>query len=388
MAKTKYPLFKHRNGQWCKKIGGKLRYFGTDLERALDRWVAEKDYLLAGVQPPRADSRPPVKELANLFIAAKRRAVESGELTVNSADQYQRSIGRFIEIVGAEKRLSAMRPMDFAGVKVELAKPKERSEDSRRFGGNKITTRAATTVGNDIRALRVFFRWCWQNELLETPVRTGTEFSPPSRKVLRRKRALAEPKLFTAKQVASVIAKAKPPLKAIIFLGINAAMGNRDIAALKLSQFSKPLDIDFVDLPRHKTGAARRVWLWPETRQAIARYLEQRAFCKKATKSDLLFLTRTGEPWVRRVDAVETDMISHRFVVCAKSCKMKRTFYDLRRTWRTIAGETLDHEAIRLVMGHVESSGDMGAIYNQHVSDERIESVCQHVRNWLFEGAK
>ena len=42
----KFPLTLHRTGQWCKKVRGKLLYFGKDEEAALNRWLDEKDELL------------------------------------------------------------------------------------------------------------------------------------------------------------------------------------------------------------------------------------------------------------------------------------------------------------------------------------------------------
>lgn len=80
MAKTKdCPLFLHRNGQWCKKVKGKPRYFGTDLDAALARWADEKDYLLAGKEPPKHDPSPTLKELGNVFDDRCRRGISPRE---------------------------------------------------------------------------------------------------------------------------------------------------------------------------------------------------------------------------------------------------------------------------------------------------------------------
>ena len=35
----KFPLTLHPTGQYCKKIKGKLYYFGADKERALERYL-------------------------------------------------------------------------------------------------------------------------------------------------------------------------------------------------------------------------------------------------------------------------------------------------------------------------------------------------------------
>ena len=48
-----YPLYSHRNGQWAKKIRGKTHFFGPwiDPQTALEKWLDEKDDLLAGRVP-------------------------------------------------------------------------------------------------------------------------------------------------------------------------------------------------------------------------------------------------------------------------------------------------------------------------------------------------
>ena len=43
-----FPLTAHPNGQWVKKIRGKVHYFGTDLQEALARYQEERDDLHAG----------------------------------------------------------------------------------------------------------------------------------------------------------------------------------------------------------------------------------------------------------------------------------------------------------------------------------------------------
>jgi len=44
----KFPLTLHPTGQYCKKINGKLYYFGSNKKQALDRYLEEAAYLHSG----------------------------------------------------------------------------------------------------------------------------------------------------------------------------------------------------------------------------------------------------------------------------------------------------------------------------------------------------
>jgi integrase len=61
-----------------------------------------------------------------------------------------------------------------------------------------------------------------------------------------------------------------------------------------------------------------------------------------------------------------------------------RTFYDLHRTFQTIAEGAHDLAAVQSIMGHAPSNGDMSDIYRQRVSDERLRAVTDYVHDWLF----
>ncbi len=49
----KFPLTLHPTGQFCKKIKGKLYYFGNDKKLALQRYLEQASYQHSGkVLPP------------------------------------------------------------------------------------------------------------------------------------------------------------------------------------------------------------------------------------------------------------------------------------------------------------------------------------------------
>jgi hypothetical protein len=79
-----HPLSYHKgSGQWCENVRGKVHYFGTGPNAALDKWLADKDYLLAGRERPTTRAATPggvtVRELCNRFLHAFSQRVESGK---------------------------------------------------------------------------------------------------------------------------------------------------------------------------------------------------------------------------------------------------------------------------------------------------------------------
>src|SRR4051794_29807434 len=86
-----FPLTPHPVGQWCKKIRGKIHYFGPwdDPDGALAKYLAQKEDLHAG-RTPRPDRMAlTVKDVANDFMAAKEALVDAGELSKRTWDEYK-----------------------------------------------------------------------------------------------------------------------------------------------------------------------------------------------------------------------------------------------------------------------------------------------------------
>ena len=71
-----FPLTPHPTGRWCKKVRGKLKYFGK-IEgdekgvAAIAKWLEEKDDLLAGRRPRPKTEGVTVRNLNNRFLTAK-----------------------------------------------------------------------------------------------------------------------------------------------------------------------------------------------------------------------------------------------------------------------------------------------------------------------------
>jgi hypothetical protein len=77
------PLTVHPNGQWCKKIRGKVHFFGvwSDPDAALANYLRVAADLHAGREPASVSSREvTVKEMGNAFLASQRERVSTGQI--------------------------------------------------------------------------------------------------------------------------------------------------------------------------------------------------------------------------------------------------------------------------------------------------------------------
>jgi hypothetical protein len=92
-----FPLTAHATGRWCKKIRGKLHYFGRwgkkqgdtvvnvdnpaeAAQQAVDLFNEQRDDLYAGRTPRKKSDAVTLDELCNRFLDAKNELVETGEL--------------------------------------------------------------------------------------------------------------------------------------------------------------------------------------------------------------------------------------------------------------------------------------------------------------------
>jgi integrase len=365
-----FPLTAHPAGYWCKKIRGKIHYFGPwdDPDGALKKYLEQKDALHAGRKPRPDTEATTVKELCNAFLNAKTERVNTGELSPRTWDGYKAACDFLVAQVGKSRLVSDLGPDDFAPLRNKLAK---------RYGPHGL--------GTAIQCIRCVCKYALDSGMIDRPVRYGPGFKRPSKKVLRLHRAKQGPKLFTAAEVRRLIVAAGVQLKAMILLGINAGFGNADCGNLPLSVVN--LDTGWIDYPRPKTGIARRCPLWPETVEAIRAALAARPSPRKEEYAALVFVTKRGLSWAKDTNdcpvAKETAKV---LKVLGINGRKGLGFYTLRHTFRTIADEAKDQPAADFIMGH--ESPHMSTVYRERIADERLSAVTDHVRAWLFPSAR
>jgi integrase len=365
-----YPLFAHANGQWAKKVRGEPRYFGpwADPKAALDKWLRERDYLLAGRKPPQENDGLTVRDLVNLFLGAKEEQIAVGELTQRTWDDYNTVCGRIIKVFGKSRLVSDLRPDDFAQLRKEFTR-----------------THGPVALLGDIGRARAVFNWGFKQSLLDRPLTYGDGFKKPSPLILRRERNKKGPKLLKAKQIRHLLDKASPQLKAMILLGINCGLGNNDCALLPIAALD--LEKGWIDYPRPKTEVPRKAKLWPQTVQALQTVLKNRKPPKDKEHNDKVFITKYGFPWLSKGNTQRDNPISKEFAKLLKDLGYHRPglgFYALRHTFQTVAEECKDGPCVDHIMGHVPLAKDMASTYRERMSRKRLFAVAKHVRSWLF----
>jgi integrase len=383
-----FPLTPHRNGQFCKKIRGQIFYFGSvsDPEAALRRYHEHSAGLHSGqiTEVKRGEDEFTIRDLANRFLEAAEARKEAGELNARTFADYFRDCQRLIKFFGRNRTVESITRDDIKKLRAFLAR-----------GVN------PQTLNGRVGVTRSIFRFAYDEELIEKPIRFGKDLKRPDKRVMRRSRAEAGRKHFLAAEIRGILDAAPLQLKAMILLGINCGLGNKDVAELPANCID--LEHGWIDYPRPKTGVRRRCPLWPETIKAIKAVTDRAGETQKGRRPEatgLLFVTRKGFPFVRSEPKVSASgqpyVVEHDAIATTLKRILERKriaipglgFYGLRRSFETIGGETGNQVAVDHIMGHVPAANDMAAVYRQHVAESALRLVTDHVRHWLFSKAR
>lgn len=300
-----------------------------------------------------------------------RHLLDTREITERTFQDYYSSCERLVSTFGRNRVVDDLAADDFEKLQAALAK-----------------TRGPVALGNAIQRVRMVFKYAYDQGLIDKPIRYGQGFKKPSRKTLRKHRSQKQTeygkRMFQADELRTIIDAVSQPLTAMILLCINCGFGQSDISCM--SKSAVDLNTGWIDYPRPKTGIERRCRPWPETMQAVREAIAERPTPKDEADARLAFITKYGHRWVKaNKTGTPDDAVGKEFTKPFKSLDLKRkgvSFYALRHTFETIAGETRDQVAVNAITGHVDSS--MAGVYRERISDERLRAVVDTVHQWLF----
>lgn len=343
-----FPLFAHNNGQWAKKIGGKLHYFGkwNDWRAALKRY-----HLM--VDGP-ADT---LETTIQRYMESRRLLEQAGEITHRHLTDVKWTLEQLKSVIGPNKAMGHLESSDWERWRAKIGE-----------------TNAVVSLGNHIRKVRALLRWCVREGIIKSMPQSDA-LRKPTRAQLRRERARRGTKMFEADEIKKLIEFVPPQMKAMVLLGINCALGPTDLAGLRTEHI-----VDgWLEYPRSKTGVERRIPLWTDTQKALAEVTRP--------GDDLVFRTETGRTWLNEFATGVDSPITAKFRQWSKDLgvyKKGRGIYGLRHTVQTLGEESGDHVATAAILGHVSDSDDMASVYRERVSDIRLRKVVDYIRHWLF----
>ena len=383
----------HPNGQWAKRIAGKLKYFGpwADADGALQRYLEHAKPLHDGEDVQTTPSGVvTIADCFNEFLAHRERDVQTERRT--EGPDRDRALGptmfrryaqageAMAEILGRTRPVLSLRPRDFATLK------------------DRLDDRLATpTLSSFLNTIRSVLTWAYEYEMIDRPVRFGPDFRARGLvKAMRRNRRDRGKKLLPAATIRALLDQARPAIRAMTLLGVSGGFYAVDCSDLTFDDVD--LDRGVITLARHKTEVDRVTPLWPEVVDAIRAAIVERPAPQEKAHVDRLFITQRGHLWVdgerakcdakgRIVSVSHIDNVSQEFRKLFQKAGIERPPYCgfswLRHTFYTVARRTKDYDAVNAIQGH--GAGGMVEHYLEGVALDDLCNVSEYVRRWLYE---
>lgn len=366
-----FPLTPHaKTGQWRTKIKGRTVNFGalSDPKAALDLYQRELHARMNDLPIPSEDDTTlgSILDRWSDFQVDRRNR---DEIATKTCDDYLRVVDMLADHFGRDAAVLSLTPSAWGGFRKKLSS----------------STTSPTVLTRNVTVSKMIFRWADESALLKDRVRFGPTFKVAPRRDARLKRLKSKKRTLNASDIRALIEAADQPLQSMIFLGINCGMTQAEVSGLEWADID--LDAAVLDTIRHKTAVERVATLWPET-VASLREIPQRGNTAR------VFTTRHGNAYVRQdVNKDGTfrarDNVAREFAKLVKRAGIKLPagvgFGKLRHTFRTVADNVRDANAIRRVMGHEIGRDSVESAYTEGVEMVRLKAVTDHVRGWLLD---
>lgn len=357
---NKFPLTLHPTGQYCKKVRGRLYYFGKNKRDALERYLQQATLLHSGQIGRAGESYNglQIKTLCNMYLDHQNSRVKSGEIKLGQVYDQTIALKNFVCFLGPNRVLSDVSTLDLQNYKSSLVKRKL----------------SAGRINNHISAIKAMYHWAHHNEVIS---------SIPNLAAIKKLPRSKNPKpIFSPDEIKQLIGSAEPQMQAMILLGLNCGFGCTDCAELQWNHLD--LEVGRVNFPRTKTGVGRNLPLWNETIKALSQIQRNSnlVFCTKQGERLVRFIERHGIDGVLKL--VKYDAISRDFILLLKRVGINKPkgvgFYTLRRTAATWAAQSGDPFAVQRLLGHADLK--MATTYVQDIN-EQTDRVINNSRRFI-----
>ena len=134
-----------------------------------------------------------LQDCINAFLTAKATKRDDGELSPRSWSNYHATCSRIIDVLGKHRAVVDLTVDDFRTLRAAFTKG-----------------RGPVALGNEMRHARILLNFCYEEGLIDRPVRYGQAFDLPTAKTLRLTRVARGPPLLKHKKIANYLT---PPIR-------------------------------------------------------------------------------------------------------------------------------------------------------------------------------
>lgn len=110
----KFPLTLHPTGQYCKKIKGKIYYFGSDKKEALQKYLDQAAYLHGhqeNLHRP-TNGNMTLKRLCDMYLNYQYSKVQANDLTASHHNEQIGSLSKLMAFLGQNTDVNKISTLD------------------------------------------------------------------------------------------------------------------------------------------------------------------------------------------------------------------------------------------------------------------------------------
>jgi YHS domain-containing protein len=110
----KFPLTRHPTGQYCKKIRGKIYYFGSSKKEALQKYLDQATYLHGNQKdmPELTDENITISKLSDIYIDFQFSKVRTNDLTAAHHNEQIGSLKKLVNFLGPNHKIKNISTLD------------------------------------------------------------------------------------------------------------------------------------------------------------------------------------------------------------------------------------------------------------------------------------
>jgi len=151
---NRFPLTLHPTGQYCKKIKGKLYYFGSDKSDALQRYLEQASFLYLGRASGHAVGQDniTVKTLCNLYLEHQCDAVQAGQMSASHYKDQVHSLRLLARFLGQACTIGQIATLDLQNYRRKLLR----------------SYKSGSRINLHIAIMKSMFHWAKKNDVLSS----------------------------------------------------------------------------------------------------------------------------------------------------------------------------------------------------------------------------